>query len=184
MCSGDLYDQNRIVNRQKEIKTVAKNYGFERTIQLDICSSDVDKLSKKELIDKFKYAFDEIKPNIIFTPFLHDAHSDHYFISDAVLSCSKWFRFNYVKKVYFYETISETDHNLNPLSNNFYPNSYYDITNYIDHKIDIMKNYSTELGEHPFPRSISNLIALSQLRGSQSGYIHAEAFVLVVDRID
>lgn len=59
---------------------------------------------------------------------------------------------------------------------------YVDISEYLNYKIDIMKIYASELGEHSFPKSEKALRALATLRGSQSGYEAAEAFELVFER--
>ena len=45
-----------------------------------------------------------------------------------------------------------------------------------------MKNYASEMGEFPFPRSEKTLRALAILRGSQGGFDSAEAFELVYER--
>lgn len=62
------------------------------------------------------------------------------------------------------------------------PNVFVDISLYIDDKIEVMKNYASEMGEFPFPRSEKTLRALAILRGSQSGFDSAEAFELVYER--
>ena len=58
----------------------------------------------------------------------------------------------------------------------------YGIEEYLDDKIEAMKIYDGEMGEHPFPRSENTLRSLATLRGSQSGFESAEAFELVVER--
>ena len=42
-----------------------------------------------------------------------------------------------------------------------------------------MKIYESELGEHPFPRSLKNIKALSIFRGATVGVEYAEAFQLI-----
>ena len=42
-----------------------------------------------------------------------------------------------------------------------------------------MKMYAGEMGEHPFPRSASNIRALATLRGARSGKQAAEAFMIL-----
>ena len=42
-----------------------------------------------------------------------------------------------------------------------------------------MKIYSSEIGNHPFPRSIKNIKALSVFRGAIAGVNNAEAFQLI-----
>ena len=74
-----------------------------------------------------------------------------------------------------YEVLSETDFNF--VENRvFKPNVFIDISSFLEKKIEIMKIYESELGEHPFPRSEKNIRSLAILRGSQSGYKASEAF--------
>ena len=45
-----------------------------------------------------------------------------------------------------------------------------------------MKIYKSEIKKHPFPRSLTSIKALAQLRGSQCGYKYAEGFELIFSR--
>lgn len=42
-----------------------------------------------------------------------------------------------------------------------------------------MKNYASELGVHPFPRSEQNIRALATLRGATAGVEAAESFIIL-----
>jgi hypothetical protein len=95
------------------------------------------------------------------------------------LSCCKWFRYPSIKYILFYETISETDFNINPADRKINLNIYVDITRFYEKKMQIMHNYSTELGDFPFPRSIKAIESLASLRGAQCGVEKAEAFELL-----
>ena len=102
-------------------------------------------------------------------------------VFDAAVACTKWFRYPSIKHVLSYETVSETEFSL---SNEvcFKPNIFIDISDYLDVKIDILKIYHSEIGEHPFPRSIDTLKALATWRGANGGYNAAEAFELLFSR--
>jgi hypothetical protein len=54
---------------------------------------------------------------------------------------------------------------------------------WIEKKIEIMRLYESEIGEHPFPRSAEVIRALARLRGAQSGFLSAEAFMVVKEII-
>ena len=49
-------------------------------------------------------------------------------------------------------------------------------------KLDIIKVYETEIDSFPFPRSIETVKALAKWRGSNAGFLAAEAFQLLIDR--
>ena len=59
------------------------------------------------------------------------------------------------------------------------PNRWVDISKYIKQKIKIMSIYSTEIDDHPFPRSIKNIEALATFRGSTINKNAAESFIIL-----
>ena len=115
----------------------------------------------------------------IYFPFKGDAHSDHKYIFDAAYSCTKSFRYSFIKKIYMMEVLSETEFAISANDSGFIPNVFVDISRYIDKKIKIMNVYESELGKHPFPRSEKNLRALATFRGATSGCDYAESFMLL-----
>jgi hypothetical protein len=56
---------------------------------------------------------------------------------------------------------------------------WIDISEFIEEKIRIMKVYQSELGKHPFPRSLENIKVLALYRGSQCNCKYAESFMLL-----
>jgi hypothetical protein len=100
-------------------------------------------------------------------------------VFDALASCLKWFRCAFVKRILAYEVLSETDFGLDPGSKGFCPNVFVGIGRYLDKKINILKIYSSEMGEHPFPRCEEAVRALASVRGVSSGNSAAEAFILL-----
>ena len=61
----------------------------------------------------------------------------------------------------------------------FKPNSYYNITETLEVKLQAMAMYATETTAFPHPRSLEALRALAMYRGATVGYQAAEAFELV-----
>ena len=123
-----------------------------------------------------------IKPSIIYTMFSNDVHSDHRVAFDAVYSCTKSFRYPFIKSIYMMETLSETEFALATPAQAFIPNVFVDITDYIERKLEIMQFYQTEVMDEPYPRSLSSIKALSRIRGSRAGVEYAEAFQLLYEK--
>ena len=181
MKEGNTYYSERVSQRKSEIKKVASLYQFDDVLSLGFFPATLDTIATSNLVDKISDVMNRVKPNIIYLPFFGDIHSDHQVFFSAALSCTKWFRYPSIKHVLSYETVSETEFSL---SNEvcFKPNIFIDISDYLDVKIDILKIYHSEIGEHPFPRSIDTLKALATWRGSNAGYNAAEAFELLFSR--
>ena len=165
--------------REKEIDQVSKRYGFNSVHNLRLKTMRVDEYSMSELVIKISNLINNIMPNIIYLPFIHDIHSDHKKIFEAAFSCTKSFRYPFLKKIYMMETLSETEFAPSLTNSSFCPNTFIDITKYIEKKIEIMNIYQSEIGEHPFPRSKKNIKALATLRGASCGSEYAESFMLL-----
>jgi LmbE family N-acetylglucosaminyl deacetylase len=173
------FEEEFINRRINEIEKVSSKYGMTEFFQLDYEPATLDIIEKKNLIGNISKIFNNIKPEIIYLPYRNDIHSDHKVVFDSIISCTKSFRYPYIKKVLAYETISETEF-APPLSNYaFQPNSFSDISEFLDEKIEIMNIYESEIGEHPFPRSERNIKALATFRGATAGVEYAEAFMVI-----
>ena len=174
----------RIQQRSSEIDRVCN--GLQITpchfYALGFPSSELDFIPMSLLVKRISESFSDFQPDEVLLPFPGDVHSDHRVTFEAASACTKWFRYPSVKRVLAYETPSETDFGIDPRGSGFKPNVFVDIGPQLERKIELMKIYSSEIGEFPFPRSEEALRALAQLRGSQAGYEAAEAFSLLVQR--
>lgn len=181
MKYGKSWSKIDIKRRDNEINKVIKEYQFDGFYSLNLPPKELDQIKLTEIIGPLSKIINTIKPNILYAPFFADAHSDHQIIGNIYNALGKWFRYPYLKKIICYETISETDFNIT--SNiAFKPNKFIDISKFMKKKINIMKIYRSELGKHPFPRSEQTIKSLGTIRGSQSGFKFAEAFMLILDR--
>lgn len=165
--------------REKELKLVNEMYGFDSVHNLCLNTMQVDEYSMSELISAISKVINKVQPNTIYLPFKGDVHSDHRKIFEASYSCTKSFRYPFVKKIYMMETLSETEFAPSTKEDSFIPNVFVDISDFFDRKIAIMKIFESEIAEHPFPRSERNLRALATLRGATCGCEYAESFILL-----
>lgn len=163
----------------KQIQDIIKFYQFETYHRLKLVASKLDTYPRSFIIEKISIILKKIKPNILYIPFSGDAHSDHTLVYKAVSSCIKWFRHPYIKEVLVYETLSETNFSNELSSHNYKPNVYKNITKQFKKKLMAINIYKTEFNKHPFPRNKKSVEALALLRGSESGFDYAEAFILI-----
>jgi LmbE family N-acetylglucosaminyl deacetylase len=173
------FSKGRVNSRNKEIDEVRKRFGFENVFFLNYPTTSLTSSSVPNLVPEISKIFQEVKPEVLYTLNRSDAHSDHRYISDAVMACTKSFRYPFLKKILMYECISETEFAPSFPEKVFIPNYFIDISPFIEEKIEIMQIYSSELGIPPFPRSIRNIKALGTFRGAVAGSEYAEAFQVV-----
>lgn len=173
------FSKDRVESRQKEIESVANRLGVKKVFKLDYPTMSLSTSSIVKMVPEISKVFSEVQPEIIYCLNRSDAHSDHRITFDAVVSCTKSFRYPYIKRVLMYECISETEFAPNLPEKVFMPNYYVDISDFLKEKLEIMSIYESELEEHPFPRSLRNLEALATFRGASVGVEYAESFQLI-----
>lgn len=176
---GQDTPHERIASRDREIEIVREKFRFASLHSLKFPTTRLDVVPLGELVDAVKSVIASASPDIIYLPYRGDVHTDHRVVFDAVISCTKWFRYPCVKRILAYETLSETEFGINPDSNGFRPNVFIDISAHIEEKLEIMSVYATEMREFPFPRSAKAVRALAALRGATAGCQAAEAFMLL-----
>jgi LmbE family N-acetylglucosaminyl deacetylase len=179
MQEANGYSPAVIERRAHEITAVAQAYGFAKIFNLHLPTTRLDTMPLADIIQKVGSVFRETLPATIYLPYRDDVHSDHTVVFHAVSSCTKWFRYESVRKVLSYETVSETEFCLNPGASGFRPNTFVNIDDYLEKKIEIMKIYGAEMSSFPFPRSEEAIRALAAFRGSTAGCRAAEAFMLL-----
>ena len=171
--------KKKIDLRNKEINLVKEKLGIKKIFFLNYPTSRLTYDSVLSMIPEISIIFKEISPNTIYCVNRNDAHSDHFFTFNAIIACSKSFRFPSIKKILLYECISETEF-APPLPERiFQPNYYVDISKFLQKKIEISKIYKSEFKKHPFPRSTRSIISNALIRGAESGFRFAEAFELL-----
>ena len=106
-------------------------------------------------------------------------HSDHRIVSSAAMVGLRPINSHKVLEIYSYETLSETEWNIPSVKNVFLPNTWVDITKYLDKKLEAMGMYATQIKKFPHPRSLEAIESLAKLRGSTIGVHAAEAFSLI-----
>ena len=179
MTEKQGFSPDMIAERQKEIDTIAALYGFTAVHNLNLPTTQLDTIPTGEIVRMLGALFNEIKPDTIYIPNRSDVHSDHRIVFNSAWSCCKTFRYPFIRRVLMYETLSETD-SVPPLPESaFLPNSFSDISDFLEKKLEIMRHYKNEIKKHPFPRSEQNIRALATLRGATAGVPYAEAFMLL-----
>jgi LmbE family N-acetylglucosaminyl deacetylase len=173
------FSKERVESRQLEISKVEKMFGFKETFNLNYPTMTLSSSSLIKMVPDISSIFSEVKPEVIYTLNRSDAHSDHRVIFDAVMACTKSFRYPFIKQILMYECISETEFAPALAEKAFLPNYFIDITDYLDKKNEIMQVFESEIAEHPFPRSLENIKALAHFRGASVGVKYAEAFQLL-----
>ena len=137
---------------------------------LDNRFDSVDLLDIIKVVSRVK---DVIQPDIIFTHYEKDLNIDHQLTYRAVVTATRPMKDECVKEIYSFEILSSTEWNY-PLS--FDPDTFFDVSDTIDIKVQAMKEYKSELCIYPHPRSLEGIKLNAQYHGMRVGKKYVEAF--------
>lgn len=153
--------------------------GVARTIFLDFPAVLLNDTPKYQLNMSILNVVNEFLPDVCYIPHKGDMHHDHAIVNEASMVALRPIYEHQVKEIYMYETLSETEWNLPDVSHVFIPNTWIDISQTIDIKIEALKKYNELLKPYPHPRSIESVITLAKLRGSTVCKNYVESFNMV-----
>lgn len=173
-----LFGADYIANRETVLAQVAGDYGFAAVHRLGLPAAGLDRLPEGEVIEALRTAITTVAPHVVYLPHGGDVHSDHRILFTCTMAALKPFRTSLsVKRIYAYETISETEQSV--VGAPFLPNSFMDVSATFEAKLGIMTRFRTELQPFPLPREASAIRAQARLRGASLGVEYAEAFMLI-----
>jgi LmbE family N-acetylglucosaminyl deacetylase len=151
--------------------------GVAHTWHLDLPAAELDSLPHRELNHRLAELLRACQPEALFLPFLGDIHLDHQLVFRAGMVAARPCRPGFPRRIYAYETLSETNWNAPYLTPGFNPNHFVDISAFLETKLQAMACYSSQVQAPPHERSIGSLRALATLRGATVGLGAAEAFI-------
>lgn len=174
-----MFDKKLIEQGRRECCQADRKLGVKETIFLDFPAVMLETIPRYELNGKIAEVVQKISPDEVYIPHRGDMQIDHQMVVDAAMVAVRPRGTDYPKRVYAYETLSETGWNIPNTVNEFIPTVYEDITNTYDAKINAMRIFKSQLAEFPAARSIGAIEALAKFRGATVSVEAAEAFSLI-----
>lgn len=155
--------------------------GIKETFYLDYPAAMLETVPRYELNGRLIEIIKKIRPLEIYIPHFGDMQKDHQIVAEACMVAVRP-KYSFApKRVYAYETLSETGWNTPSISNEFIPNCFVDISRYLQNKKDAMQCYSSQLGDFPDARSLQAIDSLAKYRGASMNMDAAEAFMVISD---
>ena len=167
------------INLYPETMKVKSVLGIKEYYFLRLPAVVLETVPRYETNGKIQKLIDTIEPDVVFIPHFGDMQKDHTLVSEAVMVAVRPKGRHIVRSVYSYETLSETEWNIPHVSNVFIPNTFIDISEFLDKKLEALACYQSQVADFPNPRSIEAVRALAMHRGSTCGFRAAEAFSLI-----
>lgn len=174
-----LFREDFIEQGRRECLEADAKLGVKETIFLDYPAVMLETVLRYEFNDKIAEVVKSINPDEVYIPHHGDMQLDHQIVVDAAMVAVRPRGVNYPKRVYAYETLSETGWNIPNTVNEFIPTVYEDITDTFELKLSSMNVFKSQLAEFPAARSIGAIEALAKYRGATVNVRAAEAFSLI-----
>ena len=141
----------------------------------DFPDNQLDLHSRLKLIQWLENLTKKIKPDLILTHHRYCTNIDHQYCHEAAVIATRP-SINQHCSIFCGEVPSSTGY-LRPVQ--WEPNLYVEITEQdLENKVFAMETYKGEARPNPHPRSREVLKALAKVRGSESGFFFAEAFMI------
>jgi LmbE family N-acetylglucosaminyl deacetylase len=174
-----IYKEGASVPIQEAARKCHKWMGVTETFFLDFPTVMLETVDRYLINDAILKTITETSADEVYIPHFGDMQKDHQIVADACMVAVRPKYSHRVKRVYGYETMSETAWNAPNIQNEFIPNSFVDISMYLERKKQALLFYSEQL--HPFPdaRSVGAIEALARYRGALVHFEAAEAFMLL-----
>lgn len=179
-----LFTDEFVAQGRKEALLAHRLIGIKETYFCELPAANLDTTEHHKINYEISKLVSDVRPDILFVPYFGDLHLDHQRIFLSTLVASRPNHNAYPKKVLAYETLSETNWNAPYLTPGFHPNIFFDISNFLQVKLDAFSCYQSQMKTFPHERSLPALEALAKLRGATVNCHAAEAFVLIREVID
>ena len=162
-----------------ELAEAHKILGVSQCHFLDLPAAALDTLPGADINAAIGGLVQKLSPQTLFLPFLGDVHRDHQIVFNAGLVAARPRGPDAPRRVYAYETLSETNWAAPGVTETFAPNVFFDISETIRTKLDAFACFASQVKPFPDERSLKTIEALATVRGSTVYVPSAEAFMLL-----
>lgn len=172
-------DNDEVKRRAQASINASKILGMEWLEGGAFPDNAMDTVALLDVVKVVEEAKAKINPTIVYTHSSADLNVDHRIVSQAVLTAFRPQPNEVWEEIRVFEIASATDYGHRSVTKEFSPNLYVDITETWKTKLAALKEYSMEMRQPPYARSLDGLENLARYRGNQVGLTYAEAFEII-----
>lgn len=175
MCEGESLRYGESVGQYNAMKKAADILGVEDIKHLGFPDQRLDTFTLTDIIKPLEEVSEEFRPNIVYCQFGGDINIDHKLLFEAANVTFRPLN-SWVEEFYAFYTLSSTEW---AYPRTFEPNTWVDISDAIEKKIEAFSCFSSEIREYPHPRSIEAIRNAAGFWGNMCCMDRAEPFVLI-----
>jgi LmbE family N-acetylglucosaminyl deacetylase len=174
------YTIKKLENVRNEALRANEILGVKKVFFEDFPAPALDQFPLYKMAETILCIINEVEADTLYIPFRGDIHNDHKLIFDASMIAARPVGNYSVKRIYAYETLSETEWAYPFAGDYFVPTVFEKLeVNDFSAKLEAMKCYKSQLRVFPNSRSLEALEALAMFRGSTVTFERVEAFMLI-----
>jgi len=164
---------------RQQSRQAAELLGAKEVMLAGLPDNRFDTVPLLDVVKRIEAWVDQVQPEVVYTHHAGDLNIDHAIAARATLTAARPLPGGVVRELYAYEVPSSTDWSFDRCGAPFRPNTFVDIADTLDTKLEAMAVYTSETRPFPHPRSAEALRANAVRWGGTAGVTAAEAFELV-----
>lgn len=175
MCEGESLRYKKDMGQKTAVSQAGEILGVKEIRQIGFPDQRLDSVTLTEIITPLEKISDEFKPNIVYCQYGGDINMDHQLLFQAANVAFRPLD-GWIEDVYAFYTASSTEWGF---PRTFTPDTWIDITDTLEKKIEAFLSYHSEVRAYPHPRSAKALEHAAHFWGNQCSMEAAEAFMTV-----
>lgn len=175
MCEGESFRYAKDTGQSVAIKAAAEILGVEKVYFPKFPDQRLDTYTLTDIITPLERISNEFKPNIIYCQSVLDANRDHKILFEAANIAFRPIN-TWIREFYCFYTASSTEWGI---PKGFVPDTWVDISEVLEDKINAFEKYYTEIRTYPHPRSSDALRYQGHFWGNQCCMDCAEVLMTV-----
>lgn len=175
----ELFSKEGTEKVRTEARAAHALLGVKEAFFLDFPAPRLDTIPAYQLSMRLSELIYQLQIDTLYIPHRGDIHKDHAITYQASLVAARPINNNPVRRIYAYETLSETEWAPPFGDDAFIPTVFEDIADFISIKLEAFKCFTTQIKQFPHPRSLESIDNLARYRGATVSITHAEAFMLI-----
>ena len=162
----------------EQVSAVVRTLRLQGVALGEIADQTLDTIPMAKLIDRYRVTLRQLKPQVVYIPFVGDANRDHQLVAQALLVAARPSE-PYIEALLAYETPGSTEWGYPQV---FRPDTYVDVSKTLHLKVEAFMHYTSEIQPYPSPRSIHAIGNHAHVRGVEAGLEAAEGFMTIYRR--
>ncbi|MBR2259210.1 MAG: PIG-L family deacetylase [Blautia sp.] len=175
ICEGESLRYAKDVGQSKATEEAAKILGIDHVYRLCYPDQKLDTYTLTDVIAPLEKISEEFQPNIIYCQSACDANRDHKILFEAASIAFRPID-TFIEEFYTFYTASSTEWGY---PRNFVPDTWVNIEDVLEKKIQAFECYSSEIREYPHPRSSRALVNQAHFWGNQCCMDSAEVLMTI-----